>query len=77
MPIPKQKAKTVDQSFVEQVLFGAAMIIYTDQGRNFESKLFQEMCWLLGVKKTTSFNPKSNGLVEQLNKTFGRLITFV
>ena len=35
------------------------------------------MCRLLGVKKTrtTSFNPKSDGLVEQLIKTIGTLIT--
>ena len=61
-PIPDQEAKTVTQIFVKQFVsrFGAPVITHTDQGRNFESKLFQEMCQLLGVKKTctTSFNPK-------------------
>ena len=77
-PIPDQEAKTVAEVFVNQFVarFGAPMLIHTDQGRNFESKLFKEMCNLLGVKKTrtTAFRPQSDGLVERLNKTLGTMI---
>ena len=78
-PIPDQEAKTVAEVFVNQFVarFGAPMLIHTDQGRNFESKLFKEMCHLLGVKKTrtTAFRPQSDGLVERLNRTVGTMIT--
>ena len=52
------------------------MLIHTDQGRNFESKLFKEMCHLMGIKKTrtTAFRPQSDGLVERLNRTIGTMI---
>ena len=77
-PMPDQEAKTVAEVFVKQFVarLGAPMIIHTDQGRNFESKLFKEMCHLLGVKKTrtTAFRPQSDGLVERLNRTLGTMI---
>ena len=78
-PIPDQEDQTLAQVLVEQFLtkFGSPMMIHTDQGRNFEFKLFQEMCKLLGIKKTrtTSFHPQSNWLVEQLNKIISILVT--
>ena len=77
-PIPDQEAKTVAETFVSQFVarYGTPLLIHTDQGRNFESKLFKEMCNLLGVKKThtTSFHPQSDGLVERLNRTVGTMI---
>ena len=41
----------------------------SDQDPAYESELFQELMDLLGTKKlrTTSYNPKSNGLTEKLN----------
>ena len=42
-----------------------------DEGPNFESSLFQEMCDLLGVEKTrtTSYHPEGDGMVERFNRT--------
>jgi len=39
--------------------FGLLRQIHSDEGRNFESKLFREFCTLTGVKKsrTSSFHP--------------------
>jgi len=77
-PIPDQEAKTVAEVFVTQFVarYGTPLMVHTDQGRNFTSRLFQEMCQLLGVKKTqtTAFRPQSNGIVERLNKTIGTMI---
>jgi transposase InsO family protein len=43
--------------------------IHTDQGRNFESKLFGLLCELLEIAKTrtTPYRPSSNGQVEKYN----------
>ena len=42
----------------------------SDRGPQFRSKLFDEICRLLGVDtvKTTSYNPKSNGIVERMQR---------
>jgi hypothetical protein len=78
-PIPDQEAKTIAEVFITQFVarFGAPRLVHTDQGRNFEAKLFKEMCKMMGVKKTHTmpFRPQSNGIVERMNKTIGSLIT--
>ena len=45
--------------------------LHSDQGTNFESNLMAEVCRLLGIHKTrtTPYNPKSDGLVERMNRT--------
>ena len=51
--------------------FGIPNQIHTDQGREFESELFSELCKLLGIKNTrpTPYRPQSDGLVERFNRT--------
>lgn len=48
-----------------------ASISHSDQGPNFESRLFQEMCRILGIRKTrtTPYHPACDGLVERFNCT--------
>jgi hypothetical protein len=51
--MPNMEAKTVAKPFVEEVIvrFGTPYVIHTDQGVQFESNLFQEMCRLLQIQK--------------------------
>ena len=46
-------------------------MIHSDQGRNFESVLFAEVCQLLDIQKTqaTPYHPQSDGMVERCNST--------
>ena len=48
----------------------------SDQGRNFESDLIQELCKIAGVKKlhTTPYHPQSNGQCERLNSTLCNML---
>ena len=58
---------------VEEVIvrFGTPYVIHTDQGVQFESILFQEVCRLLQIQKTrtTPYHPQSegwsSGIIEQ------------
>ena len=66
LAMPEQSAATVAHLFVTEVIsrFGVPLQIHTDQGRNFESVLFKEVCRLLGIEKTrtTPLHPQSNGM---------------
>ena len=48
-------------------VFGCPNELHSDQGRNFESKLFKHLCKTFGIIKThtTLYNPKSDGLCER------------
>jgi len=54
--------------------FGLPRQLHTDQGRNFESKLFHELCVIAGITKTTSFHPRSDGQAERLNRTLLQML---
>ena len=47
------------------------MSIHSDQGRHYESQVFQELCEILKIRKTrtTPRNPKCNGQVQRFNRS--------
>ena len=71
--MPNQEAVTVADVLVKEFVcrFGVPLFIHSDQGRNFESAVFGEMCRLLGISKTrtTPLHPQSDGMVERFNQT--------
>ena len=71
--LPDMEAETIARTIMEHVVvrFGVPAVIHSDQGRQYESKLFTEMCKLLGITKTrtTPYHPKSDGMVERFNRT--------
>jgi transposase InsO family protein len=77
--MPNIEAKTVAKILVEEVIsrFGIPKIIHSDQGSQFESKLFMEMCDLLQIQKTrtTPYHPHSDGMVEKFNKTLTTMLS--
>ena len=68
-----QKATTVAQVLVDEVFkrFEIPAILHSDQWRNFESKIIQEVCKLPEIKRVraTPYHPQCDGLVERLNRT--------
>ena len=66
--IPNQEAITIARKLVNQMFcrFSPPEQLHSDQGKQFESTLMQEVCNLLGIKKskTSSYQPQFDGLVE-------------
>ncbi|KAJ8943214.1 hypothetical protein NQ318_016727 [Aromia moschata] len=59
--------------------FGVPLELHSDQGTNFESILFQNVCGTLDIRKTrtTALHPQSEGLVERMNRTINRYLSKV
>ena len=72
IPLPNQQAETIADAFVRGwiAVFGAPLMLHTDQGRNFESAVIAEMCQLLDIYKTrtSAYHPAGNGLTERYNR---------
>lgn len=73
--MPDQEAETVVEALVQGMFshFGTPSELHSDQGRNFESRVFAAMCNRLGIRKTrtTPLHPQSDGLVERFMRTLG------
>ena len=80
-PKPNQEARTVADLFMREFIsrYGVPHQIHTDQGRQFESQLFQNLCSMLGINKTrtTPLHPQSDGLVERFNRTLEDMLSKV
>ena len=72
IPLESQEAKYVTSKLVNRFIsiFGVPLQLHTDLGSNFESKVFQELCKLLGINKTrtTVRRPQSDGMAERAKR---------
>ncbi len=73
VPLLSQTAEVTASAAVNNFFsrFGYPYQVFTDQGRNFESKLFTALCDALEIHKarTTPYRPSANGQVERFNRT--------
>ena len=75
MGVQDQTAMTVTKTLFNEVLcrLGCPTTIHSDQGTNFESKIFHEMFQRLQIKKirTSLRHLQGNGKTERFNRTLG------
>ena len=73
IPLSNQEAATIAEAVVEKIIceYGVPEKILTDQGRNFLSEMFKNICKLFRITKlqTTAYHPESNGALERSHKT--------
>jgi len=73
VPLPSQKAEVTAKAAVDRFFlqFGYPFQLFSNQGRNFESRLFGALCSLLQIHKakTTPYRPSANGQVGRYNRT--------
>ena len=76
--VSNERATTCGKVLVRNWIgrFGVPDSIHSDNGRNFESKIFSERCQLLSVNKTrtSACHPEGNGQVENLRKTLRSML---
>lgn len=79
IPLENLEAKTVARVLIDNFIcrFGVPLFLHTDQGASFESQLFQEICQILGIKKTrtTKARPQSDGMIERANRTILNMLS--
>ncbi|XP_056118703.1 uncharacterized protein LOC130096084 [Rhinichthys klamathensis goyatoka] len=78
VPTKDQQAETVARVLVNEWFFrfGVPGRIHSDQGRNFESQLIQQLCSLyqVGKSRSTPYHPAGNGQCERFNRTLHNLL---
>jgi len=78
LPMRNQEAATVAQLLFDKVIcvHGCPLQILSDQGANFESSLFQELCKLMAIDKirTSTYKPSTNGNIERFHGTMHSML---
>lgn len=73
VPVREITAEVVAKALYENWIarFGCPLRISTDQGRQFESLLFNALMKRFGITRirTTAFHPQSNGKIERFHRT--------
>ena len=78
LAVPDQTAETCASKILNEFVsrWGCPLSIHSDQGRNYESRVFRELCRMLEVRKTRTSprNPRGNGQSERFNRTLLKMI---
>ena len=78
IPLENQEANTVAKEFVTRIIceYGIPQRVLTDQGTNFLSQIFKNVCKLLKIDKiqTTAYHPQSNGALERSHRTLAEYL---
>ncbi|KFD54704.1 hypothetical protein M513_04404 [Trichuris suis] len=78
-PIANTTAETVCRAFVSTWIqrFGVPTVITTDQGRQFQSALWQQLALSLGIAlaPTFAYHPQANGIVELFHRHLKSALT--
>lgn len=73
IPLRDMTAETVAEAFYAHWIarFGPPIKIITDQGRQFESQLYQALAAVMGIEKARSspYHPQTNGKLERWHRT--------
>ena len=76
--LPDQSALTTAKALMDHWItrFGYPDSLQSDQGRNFETKLFTSLITLLQLDetRTTSFHPQSNAVIERTKRTLLKML---
>jgi len=76
--IPDYTASTCAKVILNEVIsrWGCPYDILSDQGANFQSQIFTELCQMLEIRKnrTSVANPRCNGQTERYNRTLLKMI---
>ena len=79
--MPDQTATTIANLLAREWIsrLGCPSEILSDQGTQFESKLFQALCDLLHIDKSRTVvrRPQSDGMVERWNRTLKQMLSTV
>jgi len=76
-PVRVHTAPVVAKVLVDNLSrFGMPRRLLTDQGKEFESALFRELCDKMGIQKvrTSPYQPSTNGCVERFHRTLNSMI---
>lgn len=82
IPLPNKEAQTVADAFIKDyvTLFGPPRLLVADNGREFQNRLFSQVCRIIQTKTsyTTRYHPEANGMIERSNRVVkDALATFV
>ena len=79
VPTSDQTALTITNAFIDQVVskYGIPRIVITDNGRQFTSRIFNDLQRIYGFehRTTTTYRPQTNGLTERQNRTVAQMLS--
>ena len=78
-PLVNHTAVTCAEALFENwiLTWGGPLMLHSDQGREFESRLWAELCSKIHICKTHTnpYRPQSDGMVERFNRTLIQCLT--